>query len=79
MAFDYSKLRGRIREKYGTQEKFAKAMGLAKATVSKKLNNIVYWTQDEINCACNLLGIGDTEVTLYFFTQEVQKTKQKAE
>lgn len=27
MAFDYSKLKGRIIEKYGTQAAFAKAMG----------------------------------------------------
>lgn len=31
--FDYSKLRGAIREKFGTQEAFAKAMGFSTATL----------------------------------------------
>jgi len=75
MAFDYSKLRGRIREKFTTQEKFANAMGIALSTLSFKLNNKVYWTQPEINRACELLDIADTDVTDYFFTLKVQKTK----
>ena len=75
MAFDYSKLRGRIREKFATQEKFANAMGIALSTLSFKLNNKVYWTQPEINRACELLEIADADVTDYFFTLKVQKTK----
>lgn len=71
MAFDYSKLRGRIREIYSTQENFANAMDIGLTTLSHKLNNRVYWTQPEINKACNLLSIKDDEVTAYFFTEIV--------
>ena len=34
MAYDYSKLSGKIREVFGTNGEFAKAMGLSERTVS---------------------------------------------
>lgn len=76
MAFDYSKLRGKIREKFGTQERFARTIEMGLNTLSLKLNNKVYWTQKEINLACKMLEIEDEEVTDYFFTEKVQKPKQ---
>ena len=39
--YDYRKLRGRIREMFGTQANFAKKIGLSEVSVSNKLNNIV--------------------------------------
>ncbi len=72
MSFDYNKLRGRIKEKYKTQENFANAMGISMTTLSFKLNNKVSWSQQEINLACQLLDIEDHEVTAYFFRQKVQ-------
>lgn len=76
MAFDYRKLRGKIREVFGTQEKFSKAIGIGTTSLSAKLNNYVQWNQLEIDRACELLDIKDEEITLYFFTKEVQKTEQ---
>jgi hypothetical protein len=40
--FDYSKLRGRIREKFKTESAFGKAMNLSHNTISKKLNGHKY-------------------------------------
>lgn len=71
MAFDYRKLRGRIREVCGTQEEFAKRMNLSTVSVSVKLNNKVEWTQQEINKATEVLNIPDSKVFTYFFTEEV--------
>lgn len=48
MAFDYSKLRGKIREVFGTQESFAVAMKMSTVTLSAKLNGRVDWTQAEL-------------------------------
>ena len=48
LAFDYSKLRGKIKEVFGTQDKFAKALGISGATLSLKLNNISEFTQQEM-------------------------------
>lgn len=72
MAYDYRKLLGRIVEKYGTQAKFATAMGMSEHTLSKKLNNIIRWKQDEITRACDLLDIAFELIPVYFFALEVQ-------
>lgn len=63
----YAKLRGRIREKFGTQAAFAKAMDMHPATLSAKLSGKKDWTKQEIERACALLGIPITEVPAYFF------------
>ena len=39
MAFDYSKLRGKIVEKYGSQSAFVRAFGTSENTFSLKMNN----------------------------------------
>lgn len=72
---DHSKLRGLIREKYGTQEAFAKAMGISDCSVSKKLNGHTEWDVSEIRLACELLGIRSEDIPLYFFTPKVVKSQ----
>lgn len=65
--FDYSKLKGKIKEVFDTQGNFAKAMNLSIPSISDKLNNKVQFTQTEIIVACDLLGIPYEEMNLYFF------------
>ncbi len=72
MAFDYSKLRGKIREVFGTQSKFASAMELSNVSLSAKLNNNTAFTQSEINRACKLLSIPLEFIPVYFFTEKVK-------
>lgn len=74
--FDYSKVRGKIREVFGTQESFAKAMGISSATISDKLNNKTEWTQKEIDNAVELLNIAKENIPVYFFTEKVQLSEQ---
>ncbi len=71
--FDYSKLKGRIKEKFDTQGNFARAMGLSTVSMSDKLNNKVQWTQKEIDSACALLEIDPAEIPIYFFTAKVKE------
>lgn len=66
--FDYSKLRGRIVEKFGTQQAFAMELGLSDVAVSSKLNGHTYFKQTEIAKAINVLDIAPGDVTTYFFT-----------
>lgn len=73
MAYDYSKLNGRIVEKCGTQAVFADRMGLSERTVSLKLNNKVAWKQPEMQKAAVILEFPETEIQTYFFTMKVQK------
>ncbi len=72
MAYDYSKLLGRITEKYGTQAKFSIALGLSAHSLSLKLNNKTSFKQKEIQKACELLELADTDIPAYFFTLRVQ-------
>lgn len=72
MKFDYSKLRGKIREIYNTQEKYAKAMDLSETTVTNKLNNITYFSQLEIVKSVALLKIPVNDIGAYFFTIKVE-------
>lgn len=69
--FDYAKLRGKIKEVFGTQSKFAKELGISEPTLSKKLNNETEFTQMEINRGCELLGLESLEIPAYFFKAKV--------
>ena len=41
--------------------------------LSKKLNNLVDWKQEEIEKTVNALGIAPEEICVYFFTKKVEK------
>lgn len=62
-----NKLRGRIIEKFETQEKFAEALGITPGTVSKKLRNESKLTREEIIEWGNLLEIPNDDLPSYFF------------
>lgn len=71
--FDYSALRGKIVEKFGSQREFAAALGLSERSLSLKLNNRVYFTQDEMSKAVVLLDVKLGKLKELFFTPKVQK------
>lgn len=77
--FDYSKLYGKIREVYGTQPAFAKAMGMSTSALNLRLNGAVAWKSPEIVKACELLGIPLDEAHLYFFTLKDVISRQSVE
>lgn len=72
MAYDYSKLKGRIIERCGTKTKFAKMMGLSERTIYLKLNNKISFKQLEIQKALEILDLTVDEIQVYFFTLKVQ-------
>lgn len=67
MSASYAKLRGRIKEKYGSQDCFAAAMEMSRSTLSLKLNGKSDWTGPEIEKACIVLEIPFAEAHAYFF------------
>lgn len=73
----YAKLRGRIREVFGTQDAFAYAMGMNRVSLSHRLSGKLDWKASEIINACVLLSISVDEIVTYFFAQQVQKVEQK--
>ena len=64
----YPKLRGKIREVYGTQSEFARAMGKDPSTISAKLSDKTDWTREEIEQVCVLLDIPLADIGKYFFS-----------
>ena len=73
MVFDYSRLRGLVKERNKTQEMVAAATGMAEATFSQKLNNNSEFKQGEILKICDVLRIPHEQIHAYFFTPKVQK------
>lgn len=68
MEYNYSKLKGRIVEKFETQQKFAAAMEWSERTLCLKLSNKVFWKQPEISKAAVLLEIQVNDIHKFFFT-----------
>ena len=69
--FDYSALRGRIVEKFGTNKNFARKIDMLPSNLSMKLGNKCEWKQSEIEKACSALEVEVSEITKYFFTVKV--------
>ena len=68
--YDYSKLKGKIIEVFGTQRDFAKAIGISQQTISYKLNGLAEWAQEDIEKTISALGIPANEIHIYFFTKK---------
>lgn len=67
MAFDYSSLKGKIVEKFGTNKKFAQAINMPATSLSMKLNNKTTWRQEEIESARIALELSPDDICKYFF------------
>ncbi len=65
--YDYSKLRGLIRERKRTQEEIAVAVGLNPSILSQKLCGKGLFKQTEISAICNVLQIRPEDISVYFF------------
>lgn len=76
MEFDYSKLRGRIVEKYQTIGRFCDAFGITKTAMSDKLNNRARFKQTDIMRIVELLEIDQNDIPEYFFARKVWQNKQ---
>jgi len=70
MSYDYSKLLGRIVEKYGSQKAFAGALGMSEHSLSVKLGGKSF-KQKDIDRSCELLDIAPADIGTYFFTRKV--------
>lgn len=77
MDFNYQKLRGKIKEMFGTQDRFSEALGIGKVSLSRRLNNVLDFSNEEIYNSCILLDIPLHEIPIYFFNPKVQKEEHK--
>lgn len=71
--FDFSKLRGRIIEYYGSFAAFAEVVGLSRPQLSGRLHNKIPFKPEEVCliCSAEVLNIPGEEIHLYFFTPKV--------
>ena len=74
MIYDFSKLRGRIKEKLKYESIFAEKLGISQASLSAKLNGKTDFTSTEILRACeeDVLDIDISEIGEYFFTRKLE-------
>lgn len=75
--YDYRKLRGRIKEKIGTEGEFAHRINRSSNYISKVFRNATYLSQDDIDKGAKILDIPTEEIGVYFFTQKVHKNETK--
>ena len=67
--YNTSKLKGRIIEKFGTQNAFAAATASSKTYVSLYMNGKVYLDQRTIEKWADALDISCNEIPVYFFAK----------
>ena len=65
--YSYSKLKGRIIEKFGTQEQFAEHLQISRTSMSNKMTGKTGLSQDEIILWCKELDIQENDIGAYFF------------
>lgn len=76
--FDTSKLRGRIIEKFGSQNAFAEASHNSISFISQYLNSKTYLDQKTIDKWVQLLDIPENEIDVYFFKKKVHDTEHES-
>lgn len=69
--YNYNKLKGKIVEILGTQDKLAQKLGMTSATLSLKLNGKSDFSQGEIEKMSEILAIEKPDIATYFFTLQV--------
>ena len=71
--YDYSKLKGRIKELNMTLNNFAEKLGISEQTLHKKFNSQTYFTQEEVEKAMKIISVPLSKVQCYFFQKEIIK------
>ncbi|MBR3236818.1 MAG: DUF739 family protein [Oscillospiraceae bacterium] len=74
MVYDYSKLRGLIKEVFGTEGAFAAAIERSPSYLSKVFSGVSDFDQDDIRKGAAALGITKEMIGPYFFTLKVDKS-----
>lgn len=71
--YDYSKLKGKIRELDMTLNEFAQHIGITEQTLNLRFKDARPFTQREIDKAMQLFNEPLENIHIYFFTKKVQK------
>ena len=71
--FDYSKLRGRIVEKFGNMNAFANEVGISQIALSRKLNNKTSITREDMINWSKVLDISIDEYGAFYFVEKLNE------
>ncbi|MCI1525692.1 MAG: DUF739 family protein [Limosilactobacillus mucosae] len=74
MLYDYSFLKKRMNDYRYSVQSLAESIGITRVSLSKKLNNHLPFTQDEIFKISKLLDINYNQIAHYFFVRVVNKS-----
>ena len=66
--YDYSRLKGKIRQELSSDYVLASRLGMTTSAISQRLNNKTLFKQDEITEICEILNIASEDIGSYFFT-----------
>lgn len=75
--YDYSKLKGKIRELGITQNEYAASIGITEQTLNLRFKNQRHFKQDEIEKSMKLFQEPLENIQQYFFTKKVAKIETK--
>lgn len=75
MKYDYSKLRGLIREHVGTLKNFSEALGISATSLNERLNNNVAFKQDEMDKALEILNQDPESIREIFYSRSTENRK----
>lgn len=73
--YNYSKLKGKIRELEMTLNEYANWIGITEQTLNMRLKNKRPFTQPEIAKTMQLFNEPVENIHIYFFTKKVQKNR----
>lgn len=69
--YDYRKLRGRIKEKVGTEGDFAKKINRSQNYLTNVFNGKSFFTQKDISLGADVLEIPVCEIGVFYFAKQV--------
>ena len=73
--YDYRKLRGRIREVFGTEGEYAKQINRSQNYLTNVFNGKSYFSQRDITVGADALSIAESDIGCYFFAKMVHENE----
>lgn len=77
--YDYSKLKGKVREVFGTNEEYAHFLGISEASLYEKYKSNSYFNQNQIDKSINRFNESPEMIPIYFFAKKVEKNSTSKE
>lgn len=77
VVYNYSKLKGKVREIFGNNKVYADFLGISEASLYEKYKSNSYFNQSQIEKTMYAFQENPEMIMAYFFTKEVEKYSTK--